>query len=308
MNTSNAHNIITLEKPAHVTDLRSSGILVTCLMHSTTLTVTDKQAGNDVADRVGASRQSVELRKKLAGNMPQLKDLQNMRQTMYNGLKTLTYDWAGDSKYLPSPRFEAFAQWWSDLQKQHAAAKQAFLQAWPDVVAAAAFELGDLFDRNDYPSAESLENKFYMELIQSEVPVGDFRNVLFHEALGDATAALQRHVNNAVQGMLAQQMKQLGDVLRSLSKTCTVEVEHDPQNGGAKIKRGRLYQTTVEKALELADMFATFNPAGDADLREARSMLAETLRDVSYDSLKENDTLRTEVKRGVDNILNKFSF
>ena len=302
----NMTNGLALPMPAHITDLRSSGILVTCLMHSTTLTVTDRDAGNEMADRKGASRQSVELRKKLAGNMPQLKALQNMRQTMYNGLRTHTYDWAGDAKYLPSQRFEAFVAWWTDLQKQHAAAKAAFLEAWPDVVAAAAFELGDLFNRDDYPTADQLAGKCYMELVQSEVPVGDFRNVLFHEALGDAHASLQHHANNAIANMLEAQMKQLGDVLRSLSKTCDVETV--TENGQTKVKRGRLYQTTVEKALDLCDMFAQFNPAGDADLREARNMLAETLRDVTYDNLRESDTMRSEVKQGVDQILNKFRF
>jgi hypothetical protein len=311
-NTNNTNNtgstLVPLPMPEHITDLRSSGILVTCLMHSTTLTVTDRNAGNEMADRKGASRQSVELRKKLAGNMPQLKNLQNLRQTMYNGLRVHTYDWAGDSRYLPSQRFEAFSTWWVDLQKQHAEAKAAFLEAWPDVVSAAAFELGDLFNRDDYPTAEQLAGKFYMEMIQAEVPAGDFRNVLFHEALGDAHASLQRHASNAISGILEAQMKQLGDVMRSLSKACEVETVYDAPGGKIKTTRGRLYQTTVERALELCDMFSQFNPSKDADLREARNMLAETLRDVTYDNLRESDTMRVEVKKSVDDILNKFKF
>ena len=303
-------NVIDINSaPIQATDLRSSGILVTCMMHGSTLTVTDKRAGDSVAADNDAARASVAVIKKLAANMPELRDLQIMRQTMYNGLKARTYDFAGDARYLPATRFEEFAAWWSELVKEHAQRKAAFLAAWPDAVATAAFQasgLGRLFDRNDYPSVEELDRKFYVEIVQSEVPVGDFRNVLFHEALGDAKASLQQYVNRTVQGMLDSQMQQMKEVLTSLSHCCTVDYEDT--DAGVKVRRRRLHQSTVEKAVEMCRTFQTFNPAGSGELEDIRRMLVSALDGMSYAVLQSSDACREQVKEDVDTILNKFSF
>ena len=307
--------------PMHVTDLRSSGIIVTAIMRSTTLSVTDPLAGLEVAQNKHADARNIELRKKLFGSMPELKALHNMRQTMYNGLNVYTYDWAGDARYLPAVRFEAFFAWWDELERTFEARKAEFLRAYPAAVREefdrATFKsaagntmrngLGDLFNPNDYPTVAELDRKFSLTLVRSEVPVGDYRNVLFHEALGDARAQLESHVERQVQQMLDDQTKQLSTVLHSLSHCCEVWQESSA-SGEVKVRRRKLYETTLGKALELCNLFAQFNPAGSKDLSEARDMLAAALDGVEYDALRESDTLRTQVKEEVDAIIGKFSF
>ena len=152
-----------------------------------------------------------------------------------------------------------------------------------------------------------MDRKFSLTLVRSEVPVGDYRNVLFHEALGDAKAQFDQHVERQVQQMLDDQTKQLSTVLHSLSHCCEVWQE-STVSGEVKVRRRKLYETTLGKALELCNLFAQFNPAGSRDLSEARDMLAAALDGVEYDALRESDTLRTQVKEEVDAIIGKFSF
>lgn len=298
-------NLITLRDPKIATDLRSCGILVTPVVKSTTLSIRDKRTGAEVAAQKNAMTNAVEVNKHLAPGLTELRLLLNFRQTIHNGMNEFCFDWAGDTKYLPAPRFEPFFKWWDVRIDEHAALKRNFLNVWPDVRSKAAFDLGDLFNKDEYPTVEELERKFTVRLYKAEVPVGDFRNVLMHEALADQKASMQSDLNDQMQTMYDEQVAQLVEMLTRLSKACTVEaVPH--AGGGAKVKRGKVYDTTIEKALELCDTFDKFNPTGSVALRDARNALADALTGVSVDALRESDTLRSQVKTQVDDILNKF--
>ncbi|NBS24523.1 MAG: hypothetical protein EBS78_11275 [Altererythrobacter sp.] len=292
---------ITLKDPKIATDLRSCGILVTPVVKSTTLTIRDKQVGEEVAAAKSASSNAVEVNKKLAPGLSELKLLLNFRQTIHNGMNDFCFDWAGDTKYLPAPRFEAFFKWWDAKLQEHAALKAKFLAVWPDVRSKAAFDLGDLFNKDEYPTVEELDRKFTVRLYKAEVPVGDFRNVMMHEALADQKASMQADLNDQLQSMYDEQVKRLVEMLGRLSKACTVE----PQADG-KVKRGKVYDSTIEKALELCDTFSKFNPTGSVELHDARNALADALAGITTDTLRESDTLRTQVKTQVDDILSKF--
>lgn len=295
-------NMITLKDPKIATDLRSCGILVTPVVKSTTLTIRDKQAGAEVAANKNASSDAVEVNKKLAPGMNELKQLLNFRQTVHNGMNDFCYDWAGDQKYLPAPRFEAFFKWWEEKIAEHADLKTKFLAVWPDVRSKAAFDLGDLFNKDEYPTVEELDRKFTVRLYKAEVPINDFRNVLMHEALADQKASMQADLNDQMQDIYDKQVGQLVEMLTRLSKACTVETSPD-----GKVKRGKVYSTTIEGALELCDTFAKLNPTGSVLLSEARNALADTLSGITTDTLRESDALRSAVKTQVDDILNKFT-
>jgi len=294
-------NIITLKDPQIATDLRSCGILVTPVVKSTTLTIRDKQTGAEVAANKNAMTDAVEVNKKLAPGLNELKLLLNFRQTIHNGMNEFCYDWAGDQRYLPATRFEAFFKWWESKLQEHATLKANFLTVWPDVRSKAAFDLGDLFNKDDYPTVEELDRKFTVRLYKAEVPVGDFRNVLMHEALADQKASMQADLNDQMHQMYNEQVGQLTEMLSRLSKACTIDTT------SGKVKRGKVYDSTIEKALELCDTFDKFNPTGSVVLRDARNALADALAGITTDTLRESDSLRIQVKTQVDDILSKFN-
>jgi hypothetical protein len=78
------------------------------------------------------------------------------------------------------------------------------------------------------------------------------------------------------------------------------------EDGEVKVKRRKMYESTLTDALELCDTFADFNLNNDPRLEEARRDLLRVLDGVTIDQLRNNDTKRIVVKEGVDDILAKF--
>lgn len=300
---------LSLTPSRHVISLRSSGTLVTPVIRSTTLTIRDRRASNKVAsDNNCQATNAIDVNKKLASTMAQHRALQNHRQTIHNGMNVYTFDFAGKTRFLPSSRYPAFKAWWAEMVDQHAKLKAAFLKHWPDVRANAAFALGDLFDRNEYPTADELERKFSIDLFESEVPEGDFRQALSTELANDLHNHYQNQFSRIVQDMLAEQTQQLASVMKSISHCCDLEVVTEP-DGSQRTKRRKLYDATIQKALEMCDTFARLNPAGDPGLEQARADLSRVLADVpNVETLRESDSLRVKVKAGVDDILSRYSF
>ena len=95
------------------------------------------------------------------------------------------------------------------------------------------------------------------------------------------------------------------DVMESLSYCCDVDVSVGA-DGEQKIKKRKIYDTTVDKARDMVRLYKEFNLTGNNELSESIAMLENTLRDVSTEILRESDLVRSEVKEGVDEILNRF--
>jgi len=63
-----------------------------------------------------------------------------------------------------------------DYQTQFNESVKEFIDEYPTLVSASAFQLGDLFDAADYPNANELVDKFKFKYVFLPVPdVGDFR-------------------------------------------------------------------------------------------------------------------------------------
>jgi hypothetical protein len=91
----------------------------------------------------------------------------------------------------------------------------------------------------------------------------------------------------------------------SLSHCCETVTKTNAK-GETKTSKRKVYDTTLTRALELCESFQSFNLTDNEDLEEARFALSKLLHGVTLETLRESDTLRQEVKEGVDDILSKF--
>jgi hypothetical protein len=212
-----------------------------------------------------------------------------------------TLPWTDNgSRLLPMSNFVNYKKQLGELEANYEALVDKFIIAYPNLVSAAAFQLGTLFDRNEYPDENSLKKKFKFTYSFFPVPTaGDFRIDINEEAkaeiMANCNSAYQDRLNNAMR----EAWSRLHDCLSRMSERLT-----DNADGSRKIFRDSL----VENGVELVTMLKHLNITQDPKLELARRELQVAIGAHDLDSLRDNSNAREAVKMRVDSILSKFDF
>ncbi len=265
----------------------------------------DKGATEEVvtAKRAGA-KDAARVNKHLLAGRNELEVIQSMigraRQYVYDN----TLPWSDSGlRLLPTINFEKFATKMNELEEEFTDLVKIFVAVYPSLITAQAMALGDMFKRDDYPTANEIMTKFSFRVNYMPVPTaGDFRIDVGNAAMDDIKAKLQRLADERVEQAMADVRKRLGDHLKRMSDRLTT----DYVAGEAKPRK--FHDSLVEGALELCDMTKALNVTGDADLESTRSQLEQLLCNVTPTELRKNAAVRDDVKKNVDAILDKFNF
>ncbi len=265
----------------------------------------DKGATEEVvtAKRAGA-KDAARVNKHLLAGRDELEVIQSMigraRQYVYDN----TLPWSDSGlRLLPTINVEEVATKMAELEEEFEALVKNFVTIYPTLITAQAMALGDMFKRDDYPTANEIMTKFSFRVNYMPVPTaGDFRIDVGNAAMDDIKAKLQRLADERVEQAMADVRKRLGDHLKRMSDRLTT----DYIAGEAKPRK--FHDSLVEGALELCDMTKALNVTGDADLESTRSQLEQLLCNVTPTELRKNAAVRDDVKKNVDAILDKFNF
>jgi hypothetical protein len=196
--------------------------------------------------------------------------------------------------------FMTYKQNLTTLETNYQALVDKFIIAYPNLVSAAAFQLGDLFNRDEYPEAEKIVNKFKFTVNYLPVPMaGDFRIDIGEEAKAELVKNCERAYNDRLNNAMKDAWGRLHECLMRMSERLA-----DNEKGEKKIFRDSL----IENAVELVDLLKHFNLTGDTNMELARNELAVAIMNHDADDLRESFVARESVKKKVDDILSKFSF
>jgi hypothetical protein len=300
----NAFTQFELQAPKHIISLASSALIVSAEVNVWTATKQDRQISNEVTQQKNASADAGRFTKNLLSNCPQHKALLNHRQTVYNWLQRCTYDWAGSLRLLPTFRLESFKKEYAGHEQVFSRLLDEFVDAYPSLVSDAAFKQGDMFDRSEYPDVKDVRNKFRMRLITTTVPAGDFRAGGIAQALADDLKGhYEQQTQEIIERVMGDAQQQLIEYSSRLRNAC-IEVQADEDG---KVKRKRVYESTVNQVKGMVDLLKNFNLTGNPELEDARIKLESTLDGVTLDDLRESPAARAQVKDGLDDILSKFA-
>lgn len=293
-----------LTLPQHITSLASAGVIVGIKQTVTTFKKAAPEVGAKASRDVGALRNLYTSQKTLFDD-PTLKELLNHRQTLYNWMKERLYPWSDRKFYCPVGMLAIIKQEFNAHYADREALKQAWATVYDGAVSNAIMESNSTFTRADFPTKEQMLSRFTLEMTIEEVPIGDFRNAIAQDIAQDLFTDLSRQHAQRMDAMLNKQCAQLLEVMESISRCCEL-VQTTDKNGNVKFKRRKLYDTTINKALEFVRLFESFNVSGNPHLEAARAALAKAFDGVSIDAMRESDTLRTVVKEQVDDIIKQF--
>lgn len=294
-----------LTKPQHLTSLATSAILVCVELTGTNLQKADRKVSNEVQIDKKAVNKAGRYVKNLLADDGDLKQVTNYRGIFNNWFNKNTYPWGGGWALLPMSRYPEFMQGYEDHVAVYKGVVENFLSKYEDKISNMAFELGTMFDRNDYPTIDELRGRFSMKLYKSEVPLGDFRVQVSQDLADDLYTHYTRQTEGVVTGIVTQQSEELVELMRRISHSCGT-TESVGKDGEVKVRRNKIYETTIQQAMQLCDTIAKFNPANSVELIETRDSLDKILRDLNVDALKASDSLRVTTKEKIDDILAKF--
>ena len=293
-----------LKKPEHIISLATGGILLRAKVTVHTFTKQDRQISDEVTQAKKAARNAGRYTKQLFADVPELRALLNDRQTWYNFVQKVTYPWDGEWGYLPVSRIAQVMSEIEQRKKISAELLEKFINVMPQAISNEAFAQGDMFNRDDYPDPDTVRNKFKVIVQTMNVPEGDYRVEIATHLADDLQKNFEQQTRDIIGEIHGKQQEQLLKVLQSLSYCCDSETVEE--NGEIKVKRRKLYESTLTDAMELCNTFAEFNLTNDPKLDTASRDLLKVLDGVTVEQLRNSDSKRVVVKESVDDILAKF--
>ena len=281
--------------------IASSAMLVELSISTWTARKLDKRVSTQVDLDNGAKTKVVNANKNLMAGTGVLDTIVKYAANARAWHLSQTLPWTDNgSRLLPMSNFMDYKKQLGELETNYEALVDKFIVAYPSLVSAAAFQLGNLFDRNEYPDENSLKRKFKFTYSFFPVPTaGDFRIDINEEAkaeiMANCNSAYEDRLNNAMR----EAWSRLHECLSRMSERLT-----DNPDGSRKIFRDSL----VENGVELVNMLKHLNITQDPKLELARRELQSAIGAHDLDSLRDNSVAREVVKAKVDSILSKFDF
>jgi hypothetical protein len=265
----------------------------------------DKSTTSEVvANKNAAAKDAARVNKHLLAGRSEL----DVIQQAVSRARTFVYDntlpWSDSGlRLLPTINFMKFTEKMNDFEEEIAALVKSFVAIYPTLITAQAMALGDMFKRDDYPTANEIMTKFSFRVNYMPVPTsGDIRVDIGNEAQRELQKKLDELTNERIEAAMRDVRGRLGEHLKRMSDRLTT----DYVQGEAKSRR--FHDSLVDGALELCDMTKALNVVNDLELEQARQTLEKILVGVSPEDLRKNEAVRQDTKKEVDAILSKFNF
>ena len=265
----------------------------------------DKTTTNEVvASKNAGAKDAARVNKHLLAGRTELDIIQQAvgraRQFVYDN----TAPWSDSGlRLLPTVNFMKFTERMNDFEEEMETLVKAFVIIYPTLITAQALALGDMFKRDDYPTANEMMTKFSFRVNYMPVPSsGDFRVDVGNQAQAELKQRLESLTQERIDSAMADVRERLSTHLKRMSDRLTTDYV------GGEAKQRRFHDTLVDGALELCDLTKALNVTNDTTLETARSQLEQLLVGVTPADLRKNEAIRQDVKKNVDAILDKFNF
>lgn len=250
----------------------------------------DRKASDDITNMNYAAKGVANVSKNLLGDCEELRAVQKFAANVRNIHYSMTMPWSDNgSRLLTTAQYFRYNTVMTDLQNEFRRLVDAFLQEYEWEITRAQAKLGDMFNRDEYPTRDSLETKFGFRVSYTPLPeAGDFRIDIGNEAMDQIKSQYESHYISAIQTAMNDIWHKLHDNLTTLIRQLDVNDEG---------KGNRLYDSVFDRALELTEMLGTCNVTQDSQMEAMRQQLERALRGTNLDRIKKSPTLRENTRK-----------
>lgn len=260
----------------------------------------DKQvsAEIDVLKTTSTTRGAGNYNKKLFADEPTFEAIGKYAGTIrtYNYFSTMPWSDSG-LRLLPTSLFFDYQKQITDHEAKFKQLVEQFHADYDNMVARASRKLGALFNAEDYPHRDSVMDRFHISTKFLPVPeAGDFRVNVGTEALEYLKQSYTDFHVEQLNKAYADAWTRTHEALKNMSAKLAGDTK--------QIFRDTLV-TNVQDMVTLLDKF---NITDDPVMRKAGLRIKDALFCITPDALREDDELRLETKRKVDEVLAEFNW
>ena len=281
--------------------LQSSAMILRLHISMYTGRKADKRTQQEVvADKGAKTKSAASVYKSLFAGDADLEAINTFQAKARKQVADMTVPWSDGGERLVSTRnyFEV-AGVLSSLRNEFDLLVSRFIINYGNKVSNAAFALGDLFDRSEYPNPNEIHHKFAFTYSFEPVPThDDFRVDLQNETI----QTLREQYQQAAQQRLDAAMQDVWD--RVMAEVTRLRDKMIVPEGG---KRPRVFESTLDGFKQLIGSLDALNITNDPRLEDMRVELKNTLEPVDIESLRESDEVRETVHIKMQSVLDKFS-
>jgi hypothetical protein len=249
----------------------------------------DNKASEDVNNMNAADKGVANVTKNLLGECDELRAVQKFAANVRNIHYSMTMPWSDNgSRLLTTQQYFKYNEVMTDLQQEFYRLVGELLDVYEWRVIKAQDKLGTMFNRDEYPTRDSLHDKFGFRISYVPLPdAGDFRIDIGNEAMTQIKSQYESHYTQAIKTAMNDIWHKLHDNLTTLVRQLDVNEEG---------KGNRLYDSVFDRAIELTEMLGTCNVTGDSQMEAMRRQLEQALHGLNLDQIKSSPTLREDTR------------
>ena len=252
----------------------------------------DKSASEYVETANKAHVGMANVHKKLLGDCPQLSAIHKHVGNSYNIHRSSTLPWSDSGlRLVPTVHYFKYNQQMTELRNHFFQLCDDFYGVYDFAIQEAKVTLGDLFQADNYPSIDTIKSKFAWRMSYTEVPQGDFRVDIGNEGLRQVKEQFKQFSDTQLKRAMGDAWQRTHDVLSRMSDRLDYSGSEDK-----KVFR----DTIVTNVTDLVDLLDGFNLTNDPAMKTMQKKLEKTFRGITPDALREDDILRLDTKKAVD--------
>jgi len=266
----------------------------------------DKTTQDEVTSAKGSgSKKAASVYKNLFAECKELDAVTKFQARARAEHYRLTLPWSDQgTRLLPTAALMEYQKVMNRHRAEFSRLVDEFLDKYDTLVAAAAFQLGSLFDRGEYLTREQVARRFRMDSSFTPLPTsGDFRLDIENSVQRELIEQYEQRMENQLATANQDSWTRLHDALYRLSDRLSVDEDED-----GNVKKRKFHDTMVTGAVELCELLTVMNVTKDPALEKARRRLEDLLSGVTPKELREEDSTRVLTKQKVDEILGAFDW
>ena len=280
-------------------NISSSAMLVELNISIWTARKLDKKVSNDVDISNSTMTKAGNYHKNLLAGDTSLAEIGKLAGLIRNYHMSITSPWSDSGqRLLTTAYFLTYKQEMARLEKEYWNLVNQFIPAYSTKISAAAFQLGNLFNREEYPDVDKVRDKFGISIRYTPVPEsGDFRVDIGNEGMEELKTQYEEQYTANIAKVTQDAWDRLYKVLTQLSFGLRTNED------GTK---GKIFESVLDNASDLCEILQHLNVSGDTQLEAMRATLQSSLYGVEVEGIKKSDYTRGILKQQVDSLLDKF--